>query len=133
MDDTIVPIGDPENMEHHHTPRQGRRPLSLLPARTPFCPSVMLRCVRLCNQRSLQPVPDHPLVPVLIVSDEPDEPLLCGTIETELEPDSLDTGVLHILLCIRSDNSIHHQLMYRKIQFHADTDISLHARYIRYA
>ena len=63
----------------------------------------------LCNQRTLQPVPDHPFVPVLVVPGEPYQPFLCGTIETELEPDSLDNGVLHILLCIRSDNSIHHQ------------------------
>ena len=68
----------------------GRRSISHLQN-----PSVMLRRVRLCNQRSLEPVPDHPLVPVLVVPDEPDEPLLCIAIKTEFSHDLLDNGVLH--------------------------------------
>ncbi len=67
----------------------------------------------LCDQRSLQPVPSR-LSRFLFSLMIPTEPFLCGTRETELEPYPLYNVVLCILLCIRSDNSIHHQLMYRK-------------------
>jgi len=36
MDDTIVPIGDPENMEHHHTPGKAEDPSVSCPPEHPF-------------------------------------------------------------------------------------------------
>jgi len=84
-----------EKQGESEPPPFGRQKTPCLPpARTPIPLLVMLRRVCLCNQRSLEPVPDHPLVPVLVVPDEPDEPLLRDTLETEFSHDLFDYSVL---------------------------------------
>ena len=82
-------------MNTQNPPPAGRRPIVSCPPEHPPV-LLMLHRVRLCNQRPLQPVPNHPPVIVLVVPDEPDEPLLRDTLKTEISHDLLDYSVLRI-------------------------------------